>query len=291
MKLLVIGRTASGKDALARCLSERGVTFVTSNTTRPKRSEDDDSHFFVSEETYLKDKNRTERIFKGLAPGEEDNAIVAHTVIDGYHYYALKSALDAADAYVIDPEGAIELMKLTPEIAFRVIYVKADADSRLAGAMARADDPQKAREIFESREVSESPRFDKFEADIEKAKTAPGVLPDNCTTVAVIENDYSPLSLERTADWLADTVRTAKMTRFMIEKTAEMGGADITVEDDAVGFTTTDGETHTCPIDLFTEIVVGNPEQMLKFLEVALPTMNFSQDLSMPGDAPCHCNQ
>ena len=51
--LLVMGRTASGKDSLVNKLSERtGLKQLISYTTRPPREGEGNTHIFVSEEEY-----------------------------------------------------------------------------------------------------------------------------------------------------------------------------------------------------------------------------------------------
>ena len=51
MKVLVIGRTSTGKDALRNILEEKyGWKFVHSHTTRPKRTPTEDTHVFVTKE-------------------------------------------------------------------------------------------------------------------------------------------------------------------------------------------------------------------------------------------------
>ena len=51
--LLVLGRTASGKDSLVNKLCERtNLKSVTSYTTRPRRTNEGDTHIFTTEDVY-----------------------------------------------------------------------------------------------------------------------------------------------------------------------------------------------------------------------------------------------
>ena len=51
MKILIVGRTSSGKDSLQDLLVKNyGWSFVKSMTTRPKRHPDEHGHIFISKE-------------------------------------------------------------------------------------------------------------------------------------------------------------------------------------------------------------------------------------------------
>ena len=49
MKLLIVGRTATGKDTLREALEKHAnMTFVKSYATRPRRFENEDTHIFIT---------------------------------------------------------------------------------------------------------------------------------------------------------------------------------------------------------------------------------------------------
>jgi hypothetical protein len=73
--ILIIGRSGSGKDFLARELAKNGLSQVKSYTTRPPRYEGEDTHIFISAE----EASRTE-------------GKIATTVINGYEYFATAGA-------------------------------------------------------------------------------------------------------------------------------------------------------------------------------------------------------
>ena len=91
---LVMGMGASGKDTFVDLACEKyGMTKVKSYTTRPRRSEDENTHYFVSEtEFWSKD-------------------LIAHLSMGGYDYGATVEQLMEADFYIVDPFTAFTLPK------------------------------------------------------------------------------------------------------------------------------------------------------------------------------------
>ena len=90
--LCLMGKTASGKDTLAKKLCERaGLHQVISYTTRPRRNNEGDTHIFISDEEY-----------QGL---ENSGEIAAFTQIGPYKYCCTVKQLYENDVYVIDPIG------------------------------------------------------------------------------------------------------------------------------------------------------------------------------------------
>lgn len=148
MKIMVVGRSGSGKDTLANVLKDTyGYSQLYSTTTRPRRTPDEATHVFVTEEEA---NQMTER--------------VAETVIDGYQYFATKGQFEESDIYLIDPRGLECVCKNAPEIPLYVVYVEASQETRLQRAKARAADPELAEKIFYSRQASEDAQFSEFEA-------------------------------------------------------------------------------------------------------------------------------
>lgn len=95
----VSGRSGSGKDTLVDILLEMHPEWkkVVSKTTRPRRSPEEDCHIFTTEEEYMND------VAKGI--------VIAHTFYNGYHYWATVEQVEAADIYIVDIPGLIELRK------------------------------------------------------------------------------------------------------------------------------------------------------------------------------------
>lgn len=180
MIILIIGKSASGKDTVATRLEELGLTSVISHTTRPRRSADD-RHVFVSE-------------------AEADVLwpdAVATTTINGYRYFATRDDVLSADIYVIDPAGLYELTENMPDTDFMVCYLDADEGKRRDMAIARADDKEAAARIFDARNADESPMFDDFKGRMLEDRTGlTDHLPPNIKVSVIFRNDYTPEALD-----------------------------------------------------------------------------------------------
>lgn len=177
MKIMVVGRSGSGKDTLANVLKDTyGYSQLYSTTTRPRRTPDEATHVFVTEEEA---NQMTER--------------VAETVIDGYQYFATKGQFEECDIYVIDPRGLDCVCKNAPDIPLYVVYVEASQDTRLARAKSRAADPEVAEKIFYSRQADEDAQFSEFEALIKDKEVFRKVYP-TARTLRILANDNDDVS-------------------------------------------------------------------------------------------------
>lgn len=174
-KLLVIGRTATGKDTLAAEMAKLGLSFVKSYTTRPKRSEDEDTHIFVSD-------SEADVLWDEAA---------ATTVINELRYFATKAQVEENDAYIIDPRGMYELLENMPGTDFAIVYLRADKSESRKRALGRVSDERREDEakVFDSRYASEDAQFCEFEGKIEQG---PDAFPANIVAVHVYENDFTP---------------------------------------------------------------------------------------------------
>lgn len=174
-RLLIIGRTASGKDTLADALRRAyGMTFVKSCTTRPRRTPGEDTHVFLT-------KRQAEPLARDA---------VAYTKIGDYIYFTTAQQVMETEGYVIDPIGMRMLCTNMPDTQFAIAYVHADDAQRRRHALQRGDAAREAV-AFAKRDASEDAEFDRFERDI--AAYADGnttALPPNVTNVIRIENGY-----------------------------------------------------------------------------------------------------
>ncbi len=142
--LLVLGRTASGKDTLVNKLCERtGLKAITSYTTRPRRENEGNTHIFVDNETYKQMK--------------AEGNIAAYTEIAGYSYWSTVDQLYENDAYIIDYEGAKTLKALNlPNLRLVSVFINVPDSVREERALSlRKDDKKK----FRVRDYSESAQF------------------------------------------------------------------------------------------------------------------------------------
>lgn len=180
MIILIVGKSASGKDTVAEGLERCGLSSVISHTTRPRRNEGD-RHVFVSEEE---------------ADSLWEDA-VATTTINGYRYFATRDDVLSADVYVIDPAGLYELTSNMPDTDFMLCYLDSDESRRRDMAIMRADDRKKAAEAFDSRDAEEGPIFDGFKQRMLEDRTGlSSHLPANIRVSAIFRNDYEPGTID-----------------------------------------------------------------------------------------------
>ena len=142
----IMGETASGKDTLTKKLCEdTGMKAIVSYTTRPRRTNEGDTHIFVDDSVYEQMK---------------DN-LAAYTEINGFRYWTTIEQIYDNDIYIIDPNGLETLENLGLEdIDLCAIYINVPIDIRLERALYRGD----SLEDFFSRNKSEMRQFIQMKA-------------------------------------------------------------------------------------------------------------------------------
>lgn len=142
--LLIVGRTASGKDSLVNKLSERtGLRVITSYTTRPRRENEGETHIFSDEEMYE------------LMQAEGE--VAAYTQISGYHYWTTINQLYNNDIYIIDYRGIQTLRELNlPNIRFVTVFVNTPDEVREERALKKRKDD---KFVFRKRSLDEAAQF------------------------------------------------------------------------------------------------------------------------------------
>lgn len=264
MITLIIGRSASGKDTLATLITENSpLQAVISYTTRPRRGQGENTHVFVADEYYQKRKGD----------------VVAHTVINNYHYFATRESVLSSSLYVIDPEGAMELMRNLPNVAFQIVYLTADATDRRCRAILRADDPEAAADIFDARDADEDARFTEFEQNIETSSDElAGPFPANLAQIHVFENDFQMRTLEDIAQRVIASHLAHDSVHDLIRNVLDFHQSpaiDYSRTENAVDFydlhiISKQDHFDPVPFDIFVEIVLNSSDWMNHFLKCAL---------------------
>lgn len=142
----IMGETASGKDTLTKKLCEdTGMKAIVSYTTRPRRTNEGDTHIFVDDSVYEQMKNN----------------LAAYTEINGFRYWTTIEQIYDNDIYIIDPNGLETLENLGLEdIDLCSIYINVPLEVRLERALYRGD----SLEDFFSRNKSEMKQFIQMKA-------------------------------------------------------------------------------------------------------------------------------
>lgn len=172
MKLVVIvGKTATGKDTVARHLNSKyGIAPIVSYTTRPIRDCETDGieHYFITTDEMEKLK-------------EKPDQMLAYTKFPktGYEYCASTSSLenDSVYSYILDPPGLEWMLKNRTDLDILVLPLNASELTIVEHAIVRGDDAQAIQDRIESeREI-----FNEF------MKHADGVIDAEQTIEKVLE--------------------------------------------------------------------------------------------------------
>lgn len=244
MIYLIIGRTGAGKDHLAHLMEQQGMKILKSYTTRPKRTETEDTHIFITKEEA---KNYQHR--------------VAETVINNHEYFATKDQIADCDIYIIDPKGMAELTSKLADEDFHIIHITADKETRKKRAAKRGDLATENK-IFEEREASEDQQFSDFEELIQLRKTHQNQpLPNNIARIYTITNNGPEEILIDAAEKLANE----KMLHDKITKIVkECQEQNIIYTDPAVPehilLYRPDGAIQSLTPEQFTEVVIDDTE-------------------------------
>lgn len=114
--ICIIGKSGSGKSAIADYYRKKGFNVIDSYTDRPARYEGEGGHIFIRPEEveqYKKD-------------------MIAYTYFDNHHYFATRSQYKnkGITFYVIDPVGVEELEKQIQDAKLLFIYINTDCEVR-----------------------------------------------------------------------------------------------------------------------------------------------------------------
>lgn len=149
--LCIMGESSCGKDTLVNKLCEKtGYNQLISYSTRPRRTKEEDTHIFVTEEDY-------QEMF-------EIGQVAAYTEINGYKYWCTIDQLYQNDVYIIDCQGVEVLKSLNlPNLRIVTVYINVPEEVRKRRAKSRGDDMQ----VYRSRCLSERQQFRDMKKNME----------------------------------------------------------------------------------------------------------------------------
>ena len=150
--IVIIGKSRSGKDTLARYLNElHHVEPIVSYATRPKRDNEKNGreHWFVSPE-YMNELKQN-----------SDMIAYTYNAKTGHEYCASLKDLkpDTWYTYILNPKGLYYLVSnMSDKVFLHVVYVDCDENELRKRGKDRGESP----EVFETRIESERDEFDYF---------------------------------------------------------------------------------------------------------------------------------
>lgn len=112
----LVGKSGSGKTAVAEYFKNKGFNVIESYTDRPKRYEKEEGHIYI----------RTEEVEKYR------DEMIAYTFFDNHHYFATRSQYinKGITFYTIDPAGVTKLEERVKDAELTFIYINVDENIR-----------------------------------------------------------------------------------------------------------------------------------------------------------------
>lgn len=153
--ILLVGASGSGKTTIADRLSSLfGWTQVSSYTTRPRRTEDEKGHIFVSDDR-----------FDDVVLSSD---LVAYTEYGGYRYCATQTQAENANVYVVDVPGVLRFKEsYTGKKKVFVVLLDLPEGIRRGRMQMRHDVPEKiAARLYADRTAFSEKELDKIHPDL-----------------------------------------------------------------------------------------------------------------------------
>ncbi|MCM1295879.1 MAG: hypothetical protein NC311_10085 [Muribaculaceae bacterium] len=156
MKVIIVGRSHTGKNTLAEILSCRfGLKVLKTCTSRPRRWPDEDTyHFYTPEEA---------------ARIPDGDKLFRTTRVDGCERWADRSEFLDSDIAILDPPGAAEAVRIWQANghAVKSIYIITGPSERksnwIRDIIENGGDEAAAALSFDERDRTEAPMFDQLE--------------------------------------------------------------------------------------------------------------------------------
>ena len=222
MKYLIMGRTASGKDALADLLCDHyGFSRVVSCTDRPRRDGEGDTHRFM-------DADAVSAVLAARPDPDDPDAVVASTTVGRHRYFATRSQVEDASLYVIDPPGVERLARAMPQTLFQVVYltVPKAVEPRRRDLFIKREGGDHAGTVYDERCRAEEPRFTRIDAFLKAradGRYVDPVFPANVDVIRSIENTYDHEVMESIAHDLAVAVNTHDRMESLVRYALSVG--------------------------------------------------------------------
>lgn len=147
-KIVLIGKSCSGKTELASILKKRSFKPAITCTTRPIRSiETEGIHYYF--------KSREE--FQAMIT---DDQLVEWDEFNNWFYGLPKSEFEKADVLVVTPRGLTKLIEKFGRDSMSIVYLDTLGKTRIKRSESRGDDPSEVQRRF----VTDEADFAEFHA-------------------------------------------------------------------------------------------------------------------------------
>lgn len=141
--MVILGKTASGKDTIVRKLCEKGFKKVVTYTTRPMRKGEKEGVTYH----YISEKEFKQKIFDGFFAEWK----VYSTVAGDWYYGVSKESLENMDdksVIILTPQGYMDICRELKH-HLKSIYISADIETIEQRLKLRGDDEKEARRRIE----------------------------------------------------------------------------------------------------------------------------------------------
>ena len=251
MKLIIIGKTATGKHFLAKKLLEQGLNVAKSYTTNPDTqigvgypeiiSATDAANVPIENKFMLFSENNTET-------------------------YILHSDLEKADVLILHPNDMSNIASAIPNESIHVIHITCK-DAQAQADIETKNGPRPGKSLKE-RQIDESIYYDKWEKDL-AVKSTFGM---NQIIIHQIENDYDENTIDNFVLRFMMTLECRKNLIDIIKDCIELG--IITVDENKnipMEYNEPSARKVNVPIDIFTDIIMlESPVQLSNLITLWL---------------------
>lgn len=220
-KLLICGKTASGKRFLAKLLTEKlDLKIAKSITTKQPYSNNNSDHIFVDEESFSKQ--------------EHNNKLFCITEYNGCRYALTEDEIKKSDIIILDPLGVNDILNAFPEIMFRIVYVRGTNEDQRKNAYLQqfnTNDRDSAETAYSERSLKEEKLFKFFDnVFVQKSEK---INKDNVHVAYTIENNYTDKSdIFSFANLIAEQMTLMLRSAYILSDLIEANKTDTTILSD-----------------------------------------------------------
>jgi guanylate kinase len=140
-KIVIIGKSCSGKTELAMSLKKKGYRVAITCTSRPMRpGEIDGVHYHFLEKAEFKTMIK-------------DDKFIEHDEFNDWYYGLLKTEWETSDVFILTPRGLKQLIKLFGRPMMNVVFMDTKEEIRIRRSAQRSDDEQEVKRRLKTDDI------------------------------------------------------------------------------------------------------------------------------------------